>query len=141
MMVDRAKRDKAAVVLSALLNGNITNDQFMSAFPRSSDDPALRAILLGAWMQFSDLRAYKLVGRDEPTPERRELLERCCLFLGTDIEFGWPKPKPRIGSVILRLVGIGGRQAVLDEEYKSHGDFDVWPFLRRGDYEVNARKP
>ncbi len=137
-MVDRNKRDEAAAVVRDLIDGKITNDQFVRQFPRSADDPAIPAILKAAWMQFSDHRVHKLTGRDAPTPGLRAVLERSWLFLTTNLEFQWPPAKPRFGRGLLKLIGFRGRFLASDEEYKSHGDFEVWPFLRRSDYQAYA---
>ena len=140
-MVDRNKRDKAAAALRDLIDGKITNDDFMAKFATCKDDPALRAVLYFAWGQFSDLRVHTLTGNDSPTPERRAFLERCCLFLMTDLEFEWPVPKPSLGKGLLEMIGLGRWFRPSEEEYKSKGEFDVWPFFRRGDYEAHALSP
>jgi hypothetical protein len=138
-MVDRIKRNEAGRVLRDLVDGRITNDEFVSRFPRDRHDSALAAILRAAWTQFSDLRAHKLIGRDSPAPEQRALLERCCVFLRTDLEFQWPPSHSRIRKGILQLIGIGRPLDAADEEYKSRGDLEVWPFLKRSDYELKAK--
>ena len=136
-MVDRANRDVGAKILRDLIDGRITNDEFMSKFPRGTD-PALRAILDFAWTQFSDLRAHALTGRDMPTPERRAVLERCYLFLSTDLEFEWPIPQPSVGRGLLQILTLGKLFRPSEGDYMSKGDFQVWPFLRRRDYETHA---
>jgi hypothetical protein len=138
-MVDRTKRNEGLKTLRDLLDGKITNDEFVSHFPKVEEDPALAAILQAAWMQFSDRRIHKLTGRDSPTPELRAILERCCVFLSTNLEFQWPQSKSRIGKGMLQLFGLGRPLEAADEEYKSVGDFDVWPFLKRTDYEASAK--
>lgn len=138
-MVDRTKRNEGLRVLRDLLEGRITNDEFVSQFPRGRHDPGLGAILQAAWMQFSDLRVHKLTGRDSPAPGPRAILERCCVFLGTDLEFEWPASHSRIRKGILQLIGIGRPLDAADEKYKSSGDFEVWPFLKRSDYEATTK--
>jgi len=139
-LVDRASRDVGAIVLRDLIDGRITNDEFMSSFPRGSD-LALLAVLDFAWRQFSDLRVHTLTGRDSPTPERQAMLERCLLFLSTDLEFEWPSPRHSIGRQLLQVLTLGRCFRLSAEEYKSKGEFEVWPFLRRGDYEAHAQRP
>ncbi len=138
-MVDRRNRDVGANVLQELIDGKITNDEFMNRFkfPKNTD-PAIRAIFIFAWGQFSDLRAHRLTGRHALTPERRSVLDRCVLFLRTDQEFEWPLPKPSLTRGLLETIGLGRRFRVAEEEYKSKGDFEVWPFFRKGDYEARV---
>jgi hypothetical protein len=138
-MVDRTKRKEGLKTLRDLLDARITNDEFISRFPRTEKDPALVAILQAAWMQLSDRRVHKMTGRDCPPPKLRAVLERCCVFLGTDLEFQWPTSKSRIGKGLLQLIGLGRPIEAADQEYKSAGDFEVWPFLSRSDYEASAK--
>jgi hypothetical protein len=138
-MVDRINRNEGLKTLRDLLDGRITNDEFINRFPRAEQDPALAAILQATWMQFSDRRTHKLTGRDSPAPELRVVLERCCAFLSTNLEFQWPPSKARIGKGLLQLVGLGRPLEAADNEYKSAGDFDVWPFLERSDYEASTK--
>ena len=100
-MVDRTNRNEGLKNLRDWLDGKITNDEFVSRFPRAEQDPALAAILQAAWMQFSDGRVHKLTGRDSPAPKLRAVLERCCVFLSTDLEFQWPPSKSRIGKGLI----------------------------------------
>jgi hypothetical protein len=138
-MVNRVKRSEGLTTLRDLLDGRITNDEFVSRFPRAEQDPALAAILQAAWMQFSDRRVHKLTGGDSPSPELRAILERCCVFLSTDFEFQWPPSRSRIGKGLLQLIGLGRPLDTADEEYKSVGDFEVWPFFKRIDYEASVK--
>jgi hypothetical protein len=138
-MVDRINRNEGLKTLRDLLDGRINNDEFVSRFPRAEHDPALAAILQAAWMQFSDGRVHKLTGRDSPAPELRAVLERCCAFLSTNLEFQWPQPKSRIGKGLMQLIGLGRPLEAADKEYKSVGDFEVWPFLKRSDYEASTK--
>jgi hypothetical protein len=140
-MVDRISRDVGATLLRDLIDGQITNDEFMSKFkfPKNTDQ-ALRAILVFAWGQFSDLHVHKLTGHHAPTPERLAFLERCVLFLRTNLEFEWPVPKPSLRKRLLEM--LGSRQVFhrSESEYMSKGDFEVWPFFRRSDYEAAGTK-
>jgi hypothetical protein len=138
-LVDRIKRSEGLKALRDLIDGRITNDEFMSRFPRSKDDSGITVILEAAWLQFSDLRTHKLTGRDSPAPERRAMLERCCMFLSTDLEFQWPPFKSAIGQGLLQLIGLGRPLEAIQREYKSAGDFEVWPFLKRSDYEASTK--
>jgi hypothetical protein len=35
-------------------------------------------------------------------------------------------------------IGLGRRFKAAEEEYKSKGDFEVWPFFRKSDYEARV---
>jgi len=91
-MVDRIQRDAASRVLRSFIDGAITNGEFEAQFPRSEEDSALPAIKANVWMLYSDLHRHKLTGKHEPNAETRALLERCVLFLETNLEFEWPVP-------------------------------------------------
>jgi hypothetical protein len=134
-MIERRNRDIGAAVLRDLIDGRITNEDFARRFPSSSDS-GLRAVRYFAWGQFSDLRIHTLTGRDRPQPERITVLERCYLFLKTDFEFEWPMSEPSIGRGLLQILTLGRLFRISDEEYKSKGDFEVWPFIRKSDYET-----
>ena len=136
-MVDPGSRDVGARVLRDLIDGRVTNDEFMSRFPRCKD-PALRAILDFVWKQFSDVRVHTLTGPDSPKAECRSALDRCYLFLKTDLEFEWPAPEQSIAKGLLQIVSLGRFWRPSEEDYRSHGDFAVWPFLRRSDFEKYA---
>jgi hypothetical protein len=137
-LVDRENRDLGAVILRDFLEGRITNEEFVKRFPRRND-PALSAVFYAVWLQFSDLRVHTLTGRDSPQPERRIILERCYLFLTTDLEFEWPVPKPSLVKGVLSMIGLGRLFRASEEEYKSKGDFAVWPFCRRSDYDAQVQ--
>lgn len=137
-MVDRANRDVAAQILRDFIDGKITNDEFMKRFPKCAD-AALWAVYEFTWRQFSDLRVHTLTGRDSPPPERKAFLERCYIFLTTDLEFEWPAPKRSLVRGLLQILTLGRCFRPSDEEYKSKGDFDFWPFLRKRDYEAHVQ--
>jgi hypothetical protein len=138
-LINRQNRDVGATILRELLDGRITNEEFVTKFPRNCADPALNAVFYFAWGQFSDLRVHTLSGRDTPAPERRAVLERCYLFLRSDLEFEWPMPKPSIRKGLLQMLGLRRRLSASEEDYKSKGEFDVWPFIRISDYELLSR--
>ncbi len=48
-----------------------------------------------------------MVGKDAPSEKVRAILERCQLFLTTDLPFEWPEPKTSVLSGILNLFSFG----------------------------------
>ena len=148
-MVEHEARRRAAQLVRRFRDGEITNEEFDAAWPDSREDRALPAVSTMLWASYSDLREHRLEGRQALTHEGRQLFGRCALFLDLDYEYEWPKHN---------FIGIGGlgpwfrvltlglswfvdrwikqRNRRLQAEMEAAGDFDVWPFRRRTDYEA-----
>jgi hypothetical protein len=75
------------------------------------------------------------------------------IFLEGDLEYAWPArtmfaPGPLGRIVRVLTVGLSyfldrwlaARRDQLEKRWKSAGDFEVWPFVHRGDYEVALRE-
>ena len=134
-MVNIAKRESAAKTLERFLNCEITNEDFMEAFPQDRDDPALLAVGDVAWFCYSEDRTHKLAGKHEPPAELRHLLENAVLFLQTELEYEWPPYRfVSLKNGFLKLLGMRSMVERQFEEFKRAGDWEVWPFLRRSDY-------
>lgn len=134
MSIDHTKRQVGADLLRQLIAGEITNDQFHRSFPRGGSDVALSAIFLAAWVTYSDLREYRLAGKDAPKEKTLAALERCRLFLTTDLPFEWPKPKVGVVPSILNLLSFGLISRRSEEQLRQIGEVDYWPFIRKSDY-------
>ena len=89
-MIDRAARDRAALLLRRFAAGRLTNDDFVDAFPSSKTDPALRAVDQRAWALYDDFRTHRLTGRHALAPAGRREVARWVLFLQSDVEYTWP---------------------------------------------------
>jgi hypothetical protein len=139
-MVNRHARDIAADVLREFMEGSLSNQEYEKKYPRSKDDPALWEIYVQVWFLYSDVKTHKLTGKRAPNEEQRAFLERCILFLKSSNEFQWPRQKFRPWYGILRLLGFGRTLKRLDEAEMSIGDKDVWPFLKKAQYEQMAHQ-
>jgi hypothetical protein len=62
-MIDRVARARAALLLRRFACSRLTNDDFVENFPRSTVDPALRAVEERAWGLYDDLHTHRLTGR------------------------------------------------------------------------------
>jgi hypothetical protein len=132
-MIDSEKRQIASELIAKYLSLEITSDELSDDFPRDKRDPALGAIWYNLWPYYSDT-SHKAEGKHQLSPEARELFERCAAFLRTDLEYEWPPYKwISFEYPLWRLFGLGKRLEQKFDEFKSHGDFDVWPFIRRED--------
>lgn len=134
-MIDRQARDIAADTLRDFMEGSISNDEYERKYPRSKSDPALWEIWMQVWFFYSDVRTHKLTRKHTLNDERRAFMERCILFLRSDVEFEWPRQKFRPWYGILRLLGFGRALKRREEEEMSIGDKEVWPFLKKAQYQ------
>lgn len=133
-MVIPDKRRIASELIARYVSLEIDNDHLSDDFPRDKRDPALHAIWCNLWFHYSDTN-HKAEGKHQLSAEVRDLFDRCAAFLQTDLEYEWPAFKwINIGYGLRRLLGFGKRLDQKFDEFKSHGDFEVWPFIRREDW-------
>jgi hypothetical protein len=155
-MVDQQLRDCLADAIHALVSGFITNDEFedgllaagipLTAAPSRWPDPAIGPIGEAAWCLYSDTHLYRLTGRHKLAPEHRREVLRWVLFLRSDLEYEWPSIRlinPALFSLsgcLLSLLTAGilprGRFAREFAAWQRAGDHNVWPFIRRADYNL-----
>jgi len=143
-MIDRALRDKAAVLIRRLGDGMITSDEFEDEWPRPSDDRALKAIAATLWGAYSDISSHKLEGSYALNEYGRALFDRCILFLESDLEYAWPRNRLYgekgipLTIVVLSLGMLFPLYLMQKRHYveqEAAGDRHAWPFIRRLDYE------
>jgi hypothetical protein len=145
MNIDRAARNQLAEAIRALAAGLITNDQFEDKrMPYSNTDPAINEVYSkGAWCLYSDLQEYRLKGRHKLDEQTKKNVARWVVFLKTDLPYEWPVPTPR--ESLLRFfanlltLGMANRRHIA--ELKRQGDAEVWPFIRRCDFEAALKEP
>ena len=108
-MVDKEKRLKGAESIEKLISCQITNYEYDDQFPRSEDDPALHAIYTALWFPYLDVGEHRMDGKHALTPQAREAVDRCVLFLKTDVEYTGPTnfsdlttPFKRLWNFIIR---------------------------------------
>jgi hypothetical protein len=135
-MIDRQARDSAANALRDFMKGSISNRECERRYPRSKGDPAVWSIYSYIWFFYSDSSEHVLSGKHSLTQEGLAFMERCLLFLQSDLDFQWPNTKVHIWYPVLRLIGLGGIVNRRIEKQMSVGDKEVWPFLRKADYDM-----
>jgi hypothetical protein len=127
------------MVLRQFIDGSISNDEYERKFPTNKQDPALRPVYLHMWFCYSDLFEHTLTGKHALNDEGIAFFERCILFLNADLEFHWPLPELSLRYAIIRLLGLGWvlkrREEKHEIEMRALGEVEVWPFLRKTDYE------
>jgi hypothetical protein len=138
-MVNRDARRTTARLIQAFADGEITRDTFLASFPADNSDPVLAGVLEQLWFFWDDFADHRLTGDRSPTPEVRSLVERCVLFLRSELEYEWPAGfmKAPFSLIALRLLRLGSlaerRERLEENRIRSLGDIDCWPFIRAGD--------
>ncbi len=153
-MIARKRRTELSHQLHSLIAGHITNDNFddwliMNDFsavrdPRKYDDAALGPIVERAYCLYSDIPTYKLTGERKLDRQAYRDALRWILFLRSDLEYEWPvyfyaNRFPDIQWLLNKR--SFGRYPYIPRPNESlrnwttHGDFEVWPFIRVSDYD------
>lgn len=144
-MVDREARNKLAEAMRALANGLITNDEFEdNRLPRCKEDLAISEVFSkGAWLLYSDLEEYRLSGIHRLDDKTKSVVARWVLFLKTDLPYEWPTSNIQQGLLrfFTKLLTLGVANKGYERKFKSCGDIEVWPFLRRADFEFALQNP
>lgn len=143
-MVDRDSRTACAALLRRLMLGQLTGDEFECAVDElGGSDPGIRAVRTQAWACYSE---GEPVERDFARAVRQDIA-RSILFLQSDAEYLWP-PYPSgdfpIYNWLFNICTLGWweqRKANRLREWEQHGDFAVWPFHSRSDYDAACARP
>ena len=121
-----------------------------------NDDAIIKPMLELCWGLYDDTRQHKLVKSDALTKEAFKIIARCILFLHSDYEYEWPyfntnNPLLRFSlkDLILSIITLGHHYRNKREqhiisyyEWQKLGDYDVWPFFRKADYQEQlTRQP
>ena len=142
-MIDSDARRQARELLRHLLSGQITSDEFEDRFPRQSKDPGVSQVRWAAWHLYSDDREYRLVGKHRLTGMTRREISRWIVFLHTELEYEWPIINVwlEVALAPLNMITFGFVGRLLQLRLARLGHFDVWPFIRRADYEAAIAHP
>jgi hypothetical protein len=144
-MIDRQARDILAEQLRHLISCQITNDEFDDAVSWSRHDPGVVAVYGMAWRLYDDLYEHRMTGLHHVPKQGRHEIARWILFLQSDLAYEWP-PYNFVHTVNspLNFVTLGWwdrRMARRFAEVQAAGDWDVWPFFRRADFETARQEP
>lgn len=141
-MIDLAARKRAAETIRHFVVGQITNKEFMRRYPDSELDPVIWALDDTVWCFYDDIRTHKLSGDDALSKEFKSEVARWLMFLYSDKEYIWPNigtPGFRqTPSWFCRTFKFARRRF---ERFRAAGDYSVWPFGCREDFEDARRQP
>ncbi len=138
-MVDISKRKQAAVLIHQFVEGQISNDDYDSDFPDDTGDEGLLAVYDRLWLLYSDLAPSRL-HKTSLTNDEQAVIERCVLFLGTNLEYEGPRIRERktfagLKNMLGRLIAtepnsVMGREAQENSVFLS----GWWPFANEEQY-------
>jgi len=144
-LIDRTARDQLADALRALASGLVSNDEFEdSRLPHSRNDAVIREVFSrGAWMLYSDTHEYRLAGKNKLDALTKSEVARWVLFLKTDLRYEWPvySMLQTLGMLLANVLTLGMANRIFIPRFATHGDVDVWPFIRKADYEAALQNP
>jgi hypothetical protein len=145
-VIDRQARSQLAEGIRHLSAGLITNAEFEDRALSRSSDAAVQAVFLGGpWFLYHDIASYRLRGPHRLSPAVRREAACWILFLKSDLPYEWPVESRGIAaailSVLLNLLTFGALARNKQRRFAKHGDIEVWPFIRRSDYETALRNP
>jgi hypothetical protein len=143
-VIDRASRDRLATALRQYVSGRVTNDDLDDIEVDERDRGAV-AVKERAWCLYDDTYQHKAVGDHYlPRPARDEI-GRWILFLHSDLEYMWPHFSfMQIVNWPMDLLTFGWWQKRKNrrfDEFTKAGDFTVWPFVVRKDYDTALGHP
>jgi hypothetical protein len=146
-MIDREARRRAAEAIRHYVCGVITNREFERRYPVSKADPVIHALNDSLWPTYEDIFTHRLAGGNAATEEMKGRVARWLVFLYSGEEYRWPRigdsgfrdlrADSWLGKVVRAVFGYGERSS----SFMARGDYEVWPFLRREEYEEALRKP
>jgi hypothetical protein len=145
-MINRQKRAIAKRLVEGFARGTITSREIDNDFPTDKNDPALAAIWRELWFLWDDFHTHTLTDKFSPTLEVRAMMDRCIAFLDSDLEYEWPPITPSsLGLILCRILRLRKKVRELElrelDRLNRLGDFDVWPFIRAGDWKGDTRSP
>lgn len=139
-MVHTESRRALAQALRHYVSGQLSNDH-LDEVVVSREDRGVVAVKEMAWTLYDDFRHHYAEGRHSLGQDSRREIARWILFLNTDLEYAWPVFSFRQSvNWPMDLITRGWwerRKRRAFVEFKSAGDFSVWPFLSQSEFEVS----
>ncbi|HEY7162797.1 MAG TPA: hypothetical protein VH815_16160, partial [Acidobacteriota bacterium] len=142
-------------VMDDVSGGWLPEQYYRSKLAKSdNDDSIIKPMLELCWGLYDDTRNHKLVKSNELTKDALKIIARCILFLHSDKEYEWPyfnanNPLLRftLKDLILSIITLGHHYRDKREEHiisyyewQKLGEYDVWPFIRKADYQIQLTK-
>jgi hypothetical protein len=137
-MVHKESRLRLAEALRHYVSGQITNDDLDDVEVDWRDSGAI-AVKERSWLLYDDLIQHRATGEFRLAQETREEISRWILFLHSDCDYTWPAYRfDQIVNWPMKILTLGWWERQQEKrwnEFKAAGEFAVWPFLRREEFE------
>src|SRR5687767_3209542 len=128
-------------------------EYYYSSKQAKTDDPIIQPMLELCWGLYDDTRQHRLTKSDELNEETLKIIARCILFLHSNREYEWPyfhinNPllKFDLKDLILTILTLGHHyrnkreeQLISFIEWQKLGDYEVWPFIKKTDYQEQLK--
>lgn len=129
-------------------------EQFYRSKESKTDDLVIRQILEYSWCLYNDTYNHKLIGTHRLSDTQIKEIARFILFLHSDIEYNWtyvdltnPVLRFSFTDILKSIMTLGQHYRELklkrEEEFelmKKSGDFELWPFKTKDEYEQQLTK-
>jgi len=136
-MIDREARNKLAEVIRHYVSCHVNNFEFDETIDNiKSYDPIINFLRLELWFLYDDIRLHKNEGKHQIDKEDLDYLKRIILFLKSDSEYQWTEQP----TTLFALFRPKKHKENIDQ-WESQGDIDVFPFLKKEDYERAIANP
>ena len=131
-------------------------EQYYRAKESKTDDLVIRPILEFSWCLYNDTYNHKLTSKHKLSDDQNKEIARFILFLHSDLEYDWtyvdltnPVIRFSFTDILKSIITLGQHYRDLnlqrEEEFelmKKTGDFELWPFKTRTEYEQKlTRQP
>ena len=143
-MIDRNSRNTLAEVLRHYVSGLVTNDDLDDVEVDWRDRGAV-AVKGRAWSLYSDNYQHRAIEKHYLQKPAREEIGHWILFLHSDLEYMWPDYSfVQTYNRPFNILTLGWwelQKKKKFDEFMAAGDFSVWPFLSKQDYEASLEHP
>ena len=133
-----------AEALRHYVSGLITNDD-LDEVDVDWRDRGAAAVKDRSWGLYDDTYQHRATGRHYFSKPDRDEIGRGILFLHSDREYTWPEFNfLQVVNWPMNLLTFGSWERRKEERFKSFktaGDYNVWPFVSRAEYQQALAQP
>lgn len=148
-MIHRESRDRLAIALRHFVAGLITNDD-LEDVDIDRRDRGAAAVQDISWRLYDDMKCHYAVNEHGIDKQEKRYVTRLIAFLYTDNEYQWPENSFREGELVgffgaicnfIMLGRANKNSRIRWLEFTEAGDFSVWPFLSRAEFNKAIKNP